>query len=81
MSCAKGADKATKLCGNRFEPTWAPGQERTVYGWVADEDDRERGLHRGRVHGEPGRQHEDDRKDTRARRGLRPGGTAERGSP
>ena len=44
MSYKKGTDNATKLCGNRFESTWAPGQERVVYGWVADEDDWDQGF-------------------------------------
>ncbi|MGW0335621.1 protein kinase domain-containing protein [Streptomyces sp. NPDC003011] len=44
MSYKKGTDNATKLCGNRFEPTWAPGRERTVYGWVADDDDWKQGF-------------------------------------
>lgn len=44
MTYEKGADNATKLCGNKFESTWAPGGERTVYGWVADEDDWNQGF-------------------------------------
>jgi hypothetical protein len=44
MSYKKGTDNATKLCGNKFEPVWAPGRGRTVYGWVADEDDWKQGF-------------------------------------
>ncbi|MEV6168295.1 serine/threonine-protein kinase [Streptomyces sp. NPDC051954] len=44
MSQKKGGDNSTKLCRNKFESTWAPGSERTVYGWVADEDDWELGF-------------------------------------
>ncbi|WP_406443470.1 protein kinase [Streptomyces sp. NBC_01613] len=44
MSYKKGTDNATKLCGNKFESTWAPGSERVVYGWVADQDDWDRGF-------------------------------------
>ncbi|MEU3793765.1 protein kinase [Streptomyces fructofermentans] len=39
MAYKKGVDSANKLCGNRYESAWASGPERTVYGWVADEDD------------------------------------------
>ncbi|TLS42091.1 serine/threonine protein kinase, partial [Streptomyces montanus] len=39
MDHKKGVDNANKLCGNKFESTWAPGPDRTVYGWVADKDD------------------------------------------
>jgi hypothetical protein len=46
MTYKKGTDNATKLCGNKFEPTWAPGQERTVYGWVADQDDWDAGFNK-----------------------------------
>jgi hypothetical protein len=44
MSFKKGSENATKLCGNKFESTWAPGSERVVYGWVADQDDWDRGF-------------------------------------
>ncbi|MEV0172627.1 protein kinase [Streptomyces sp. NPDC050803] len=44
MSYEKGSDNATKLCGNKFESTWAPGEERTVYGWVADSEDWDEGF-------------------------------------
>ncbi|MEV5312917.1 protein kinase [Streptomyces sp. NPDC052610] len=44
MSYDKGGDNATKLCGNKFESSWAPGSERTVYGWIADEEDWEQGF-------------------------------------
>ncbi|ANS66924.1 serine/threonine protein kinase [Streptomyces lincolnensis] len=44
MSYKKGIDNATKLCGNKFEPTWAPGRERNTFGWVADKDDWEQGF-------------------------------------
>lgn len=44
MTYEKGADNATKLCGNKFESTWAPGSERAVFGWVADEDDWDQGF-------------------------------------
>ncbi|MEU6352925.1 protein kinase [Streptomyces sp. NPDC047072] len=44
MSFKKGTDNATKLCGNKFESTWAPGQERVVYGWIAGEDDWKKGF-------------------------------------
>ncbi|MEU6373330.1 protein kinase [Streptomyces sp. NPDC046909] len=44
MSYKKGLDNATKLCGNKFESTWAPGSERAVFGWVADEDDWNQGF-------------------------------------
>ncbi|AWW38385.1 serine/threonine-protein kinase [Streptomyces cadmiisoli] len=44
MTYDKGSDNATKLCENRFESTWAPGAERTVYGWVADEEDWDLGF-------------------------------------
>ncbi|WP_406494416.1 protein kinase domain-containing protein [Streptomyces sp. NBC_01604] len=46
MTYKKGTDNATKLCGNKFESTWAPGQDRTVYGWVADQDDWEEGFNK-----------------------------------
>ncbi|WP_329229768.1 serine/threonine-protein kinase [Streptomyces canus] len=46
MSYKKGTDNATKLCGNKFESTWAPDQERLVYGWVADEDDWKKGFNK-----------------------------------
>lgn len=46
MSYKKGTDNATKLCGNKFESTWAPGQQRLVYGWVADEDDWKKGFNK-----------------------------------
>jgi len=46
MTYKKGTDNATKLCGNKFESTWAPGQERLVYGWVADEDDWKKGFNK-----------------------------------
>ncbi|MFF3328936.1 protein kinase [Streptomyces sp. NPDC002888] len=44
MSYEKGAANATKLCGNKFESTWAPGSERLVIGWVTDEDDWKAGF-------------------------------------
>jgi hypothetical protein len=44
MSYDKGGDNATKLCGNKFESSWAPGSERIVYGWIADEEDWEQGF-------------------------------------
>jgi hypothetical protein len=46
MTYKKGTDNATKLCSNKFESTWAPGRERTVYGWVADEDDWDQGFNK-----------------------------------
>ena len=46
MSHKKGTDNATKLCGNKFESTWAAGQNRLVYGWVADEDDWNKGFNK-----------------------------------
>ena len=46
MSHEKGTDNATKLCGNKFESTWAPSQQRLVYGWVADEDDWKKGFNK-----------------------------------
>ncbi|MEU9173063.1 protein kinase [Streptomyces sp. NPDC048420] len=46
MSYKKGTDNATKLCGNKFESTWAPSQQRLVYGWVADEDDWKKGFNK-----------------------------------
>lgn len=46
MTYKKGTDNATKLCGNKFESTWASGQERLVYGWVADEDDWKKGFNK-----------------------------------
>jgi hypothetical protein len=46
MSYKKGTDNATKLCGNKFESTWAPDQERLVYGWVADEDAWKKGFNK-----------------------------------
>ncbi|MCX5332490.1 serine/threonine-protein kinase [Streptomyces sp. NBC_00140] len=46
MNYEKGADNASKLCGNKFESTWAPGSERAVFGWVADEDDWNQGFKR-----------------------------------
>ncbi|MEV0219897.1 protein kinase [Streptomyces sp. NPDC050704] len=39
MDYKKGVDNSNKLCGNKFEATWAPGPELGVYGWVADKDD------------------------------------------
>ncbi|NEB00653.1 serine/threonine-protein kinase [Streptomyces sp. SID13726] len=44
MSHKNGSDNATKLCGNKFESAWASGRERLVYGWVADEDDWDKGF-------------------------------------
>lgn len=46
MSYKKGTDNATKLCGNKFEASWAPDRERLVYGWVADEDDWKKGFNK-----------------------------------
>ncbi|GAA4062438.1 serine/threonine-protein kinase [Streptomyces shaanxiensis] len=46
MSHKNGSDNATKLCGNKFESVWAPGPERTVYGWIADEEDWEEGFNK-----------------------------------
>lgn len=46
MTYKKGTDNATKLCGNKFESTWAPDRERLVYGWVADEDDWKKGFNK-----------------------------------
>ncbi|KUN23978.1 serine/threonine protein kinase [Streptomyces antibioticus] len=44
MAYEKATDNATKLCRNKFESSWAPGSERTVYGWVADEEDWNKGF-------------------------------------
>ncbi|QWA23517.1 septum formation family protein [Streptomyces sp. JCM17656] len=44
MSHENGSDNATKLCRNKFEAIWAPGEERAVYGWIADEEDWEAGF-------------------------------------
>ncbi len=46
MTYKKGTDNASKLCGNKFESAWAPGPERTVYGWVADQDDWDEGFNK-----------------------------------
>ncbi|MFI1415361.1 hypothetical protein ACH4Y0_36365 [Streptomyces sp. NPDC020707] len=37
MNCKKGLDNANRLCGNKFESTWAPDVERVGYGCIADE--------------------------------------------
>ncbi|MER5292083.1 protein kinase [Streptomyces pharetrae] len=44
MSFDKAGDNATKLCSNKFESSWAPGSERAVFGWMADEEDWEQGF-------------------------------------
>ncbi|MFE6939793.1 serine/threonine-protein kinase [Streptomyces chartreusis] len=44
MSHENGSDNATKLCRNKFDAIWAPGEERAVYGWIADEEDWEAGF-------------------------------------
>ncbi|MGI5456658.1 serine/threonine-protein kinase [Streptomyces sp. CA-249302] len=44
MSYKKGIDNANKLCSNKFESTWAPGPDRVVYGWVADQHDWDLGF-------------------------------------
>ncbi|MFJ3667589.1 protein kinase [Streptomyces sp. NPDC090106] len=46
MGYEKGTDNATKLCRNKFESAWAPGSERSVFGWVADEDDWNAGFNK-----------------------------------
>ncbi|SDO52667.1 Septum formation [Streptomyces sp. cf386] len=46
MSHKNGSDNATELCGNKFESVWAPGPERTVYGWIVDEEDWEQGFNK-----------------------------------
>ncbi|MGC5565146.1 hypothetical protein ACPYPG_20220 [Streptomyces sp. FR-108] len=37
MNYKKGLDNANKLCGDKFESTWAPDVEWVVYGCIADE--------------------------------------------
>ncbi|AIR99680.1 serine/threonine-protein kinase [Streptomyces glaucescens] len=44
MSFDTAGDNATKLCSNKFESNWAPGPERAVFGWMADEEDWEKGF-------------------------------------
>ncbi|MET8026422.1 serine/threonine-protein kinase [Streptomyces avermitilis] len=39
MDYKKGVDNGNKLCGNKFESSWAPGPARQVFGWVADKED------------------------------------------
>ncbi|WP_405586746.1 protein kinase domain-containing protein [Streptomyces sp. NBC_01092] len=46
MSHKNGSDNATKLCRNKFESIWAPGAERAVYGWIADDEDWEAGFNK-----------------------------------
>ncbi|MFG2382845.1 protein kinase domain-containing protein [Streptomyces avermitilis] len=31
--------RGNKLCGNKFESSWAPGPARQVFGWIADKED------------------------------------------
>ncbi|WP_369234739.1 septum formation family protein [Streptomyces sp. R21] len=46
MSYKKATANANKLCGNKFESAWAPGPERTVYGWSAGKEDWEVGFNK-----------------------------------
>lgn len=36
--------QANKLCGNRFESTWAPGSDRSVFGYLSDENNWKAGF-------------------------------------
>jgi hypothetical protein len=44
MTYDKGLDQATKLCGNKFESTWAPGTDRMVYGYTPNKDSWNHGF-------------------------------------
>ncbi|MDG4861978.1 septum formation family protein, partial [Streptomyces sp. T-3] len=44
MKYEKGVDNAHKICGNKYENSWAPGSDRWVLGWPPNKADWGKGM-------------------------------------
>lgn len=44
MAFEEALQQGNKLCGNKFESTWAPGSDRSVYGYLSDENNWKAGF-------------------------------------
>ncbi|WP_329119337.1 protein kinase domain-containing protein [Streptomyces sp. NBC_01465] len=44
MSRKKAVDSGTKLCGNAYESSWAPGADKVMLGWLPSENDWNAGF-------------------------------------
>ncbi|WP_262061204.1 serine/threonine-protein kinase [Streptomyces sp. STR69] len=44
MAFEEALQQGNKLCGNKFESTWAPGTDRSVYGYLSDENNWKAGF-------------------------------------
>ena len=44
MAFEEALQQGNKLCGNKFESTWAPGSGRSVYGYLSDENNWKAGF-------------------------------------
>lgn len=44
MTFQEALRQGNKLCGNRFESTWAPGSDRSVFGYLSDESNWRAGF-------------------------------------
>ncbi|MFJ5305646.1 protein kinase [Streptomyces sp. NPDC088350] len=44
MAFQEALQQGNKLCGNKFESTWAPGSDRSVFGYLSDENNWKAGF-------------------------------------
>jgi len=44
MAFAEALQQGNKLCSNKFESTWAPGADRSVFGYLSDENNWKAGF-------------------------------------
>ncbi|MEV6544363.1 protein kinase [Streptomyces sp. NPDC051665] len=44
MTFQEALQQGNKLCGNKFESTWAPGSDRSVFGYLSDETNWKAGF-------------------------------------
>ncbi|WP_329255042.1 serine/threonine protein kinase [Streptomyces sp. NBC_01478] len=44
MAFSEALQQGNKLCGNKFESTWAPGSDRSVFGYLSDEKNWKAGF-------------------------------------
>ena len=44
MTFQEALQQGNKLCGNKFESTWAPGSDRSVFGYLSDESNWKAGF-------------------------------------
>jgi hypothetical protein len=44
MTFAEALRQGNRLCGDKFESTWAPGSDRSVFGYLSDETNWKAGF-------------------------------------